>query len=273
MSKVILLDFGIFSHRAIYAHESMPKKMPIDYICLNMMISSLRRIGVEPQDLILVACDGRKNWRKDYEKKYKANRKKLDDEKWRPINKLLPIIKTGTTWHLCHHDKLEADDWMAIAPKYFKDKEVIIVSYDEDLEQCWHYPNVKIFSIMLKFRGGKGAYKIPKKNFNVYDLIIKKVQKETSDNLTDKILIKEDYELRKKLISLLDLPDWIEEICVERFQNLKKENVNLKDIYYSNLREKIGSLYNEKSKIVTYEDSVKRAKRKKRKKKKRRKKK
>ena len=107
----------------------------------------------------------------------KANRKEarekfpIDwDKEFASFDWLLDKIDEATDWNIVKTNGLEADDWMAVGSRFFKDNEVILITYDCDLEQCWNYKNVKIFSPIKKCAGktGKGAYKIPPPNFNVY---------------------------------------------------------------------------------------------------------
>lgn len=272
MNKAIILDFGIFSHRAIFAGLYNP--MPNTYTCLNMMLSSLGKIGVSPDDTIIVACDGRKSWRKEIDSEYKKDRKQkraespIDWEKaYADMESLLDIIDKATDWHVIKVDHIEADDIMAIASRYYKDKEVILVTYDADLEQCWIYPNVKIFSILKKMKGGKGAYKEKPKNFNVYKFLAKKIEKEVSDNLTSPILNQQDYDDRMMCVNLLQLPEWVEVEIKKKLSNLQPKEIRPELIPFRNLRPKLAGLYNS-NKILTYEECIKcYEKRKKRKKK------
>lgn len=258
MDKVVVIDFGIFSHRAIFATMNNPK-IPSTYTCFNMMLSSLGRIGVNPDDKIIIACDGRSSWRKEYEKAYKADRAKKRAEspidwnsEYTKMNQLLENIDKATDWHIIKLDHIEADDIMAVASRYYKDKEVILVTYDSDLEQCWSYTNVKIFSIMKKSKGGKGAYKIKPKNFNVYKFLAKKVNKEVSDNLVSPILNEEDYDNRMICINLLELPQWVENTIIKELKELKVKKGNFNLLWFKNLRPKLNNLYNS-TKILTYD--------------------
>ena len=136
-NKLIVLDYGIFLHRAIFSWRNN-KQIPPEYIALNMIISCLRHIGVEPMDEIIVACDGRGNWRKQLEEEYKANRKQFresfEDINWKDMYSrfdiLLDNLDKGTDWHIIKLDMIEADDIASVSCRYFKDKEIILVSYD-----------------------------------------------------------------------------------------------------------------------------------------------
>jgi len=141
------------------------------------------------------------------------------------------------------------------------------VHYDSDLEQMWAYDNVKIFSPIKKCAGktGRGAYKIPPENFNVYKLLSKKIEKETADNLVSPVLTQEDYEKRKQIVNLLELPENIENTIRGRLSNLENKDGNIDLLPFKTIRQKFTTIYNS-DKVVTYEDSVK--KRRKRRKKK-----
>lgn len=271
-SKVIIIDFGIFLHRAIFSWRNN-KQIPPEYTCLNMIIASLRRIGIESCDTIIIACDGRHSWRKDIEKEYKANRKafkdSFEDINWTDMyNKfeiLLNNIDKGTDWHKIKVDNCEADDIMAVGCRYFKDNEVILVTYDADMEQLVVYPNVKIFSPLIKIKAGKGGYKIIK---NPYKVLAKKIEKEPADNLVNPILSEEDYKKRKMIVSLLELPEYIENRIINEFNDLQIKGMDLQYIPFRTIREKIENLYNDKDKIVTYQQCLEKDEKKKLKKKK-----
>jgi hypothetical protein len=262
MNKVIFLDYGMFLHRSIYSWRNN-KAIPPEFTCLNMIIASLRRVGIDSNDTVIVACDGRGNWRKDIDKNYKANRKEKKDseididwtEMYLRFDDLLNDINKGLDWHIIKIEKLEADDIMAVGCRYFKNKEVILVSFDADMEMLAVYPYVKIFSPLIKFKGGKGAYKIIK---SPYKLLAKKIEKETADNLVNPILTEQDYENRKMIVDLLELPDFVENQCIEKFKSLPIKGQDLQWIpFQRTIRPKLEKLYEDKSKVITYEDVVK----------------
>lgn len=210
MSKVIILDWSIFVHRSIFALQYNPSGYPT-YTAMQMIFASLKRIGVQKDDLIIIACDFLRSWRKQLEEEYKANRQQkrqdsgLDWNKWfRKFDELLEELDIATNWHTIRIPHIEADDIMAVCSRYYKDKEVVLVTYDSDLEQCWTYPNVKIYSPLKK------EWKLKPENFNVNHLIASKVAKEVSDNLVSPILNEEDYQRRLACITLIDLPEWVE---------------------------------------------------------------
>ena len=264
MNKVVLIDYGMVLHIAGYASVNN-KAVPPTYTACIMMLSYLRKIGVDESDTVIIAVDGRNSWRKDYEKEYKGNRNDqrtksgLDwDNLYKQFNELLENIEKATDFHIIEIERMEADDIMAVGAKYFTNKEVIIISFDSDLEQCWDYPNVKIFSPKIKYKGTKGAYKIRPEKFNVDLLIAKKINKETADNLVNEILSEEDYENRMLCVNLLTLPKFVEEPILERLKNLPIKGQDLQHIFFqTSIRPKFEVLYTDHSKIIKYADCVK----------------
>jgi len=263
--KIIIIDWGIFLHRSIFSWRKR-KEIPPEYTCLSMVIGCLSKVGVEPYDKIIIAVDARNSWRKDVEGEYKANRKeyreKFDDIDWTDMyarfNILLEDLNKGTDWHIIKLDRLEADDVIAVGCRYYQNKEVVIVSYDKDFEQLCIYPNVKIFSPLTK------KYKIVE---HPYKTLAQKIEKETSDNLVNPILTAEDYEKRKMIVSLIELPDFVEQSVKTELNKLGDKSGDLQYVPFETIRNRIGRLYNDKSKVVNYEKCLHSKKRKKRSKK------
>ncbi|KKM16516.1 hypothetical protein LCGC14_1685130, partial [marine sediment metagenome] len=115
-NKTIILDFGIFQHRSIYA-TLKNRTIPATYTCLSAMLGCSRKIGITKSDKIIIACDGRGNWRKSYETDYKGNRAQkrkespIDwDKEFEKMNWLLQVLDQSTTFHVVKLPKIEADD-------------------------------------------------------------------------------------------------------------------------------------------------------------------
>jgi len=259
--KIIVIDWHVFVHIAIFASRGNGK-LPSTHLGLNMIISCLRKIGVEPQDTIYLASDFLRSWRKEYAEEYKANRKAIreshTDIDWKKeysaFNQLLENLDIGTDWIVLKGEHLEADDFASYIVRHNKDKEIVLVTIDSDWEMLWDFgENIKVFSPRMKPR----RYKIKPKNYNVSVELEKKIQCEKADNLISKIVTEEDYETRKMLVNLLELPDFIDKQIDEVFENLTdKDDIDINNVPFSMLRERIETLYNDKQYLVTYDWTV-----------------
>ncbi|MHA1789173.1 MAG: hypothetical protein ACTSXT_08095 [Candidatus Helarchaeota archaeon] len=313
-SKIIVIDCGVLTHKAIFSYGSVQKKImegkipektflpPVSYTFFQMLIGSLKRIGVDKEDIIILAQDKTNSWRKFFYSEYKAQRKDFRDshehidwdKHYTNIDKLLNQIDEATNWHIVwlpncwngadlflskegqkllneadvqkNFDRMygiEADDIIAVASKYYFDREVIFISIDADLDQLSIRENTKFFTLTQKYRGGTGVYKIID---NGYKILAKKIEKgDISDNIipgkTDKNT-ENDVSRRELIIDLINLPSFVEEPIKEVLENLPQKEINLDKLPFQNsLAKRFLQIY-EKDKILTYEDCVKRLKRK-----------
>ena len=270
IDKVILIDWSIYLKMATSASENCG--MEPTFIAQTMILGNLKLIGVTPDTLLLIACDGRNNWRKKYIQQTKVDRvegeKKFQERHpgiYQKFDELLIKLDRATDWHIIKFDELEADDVMACASKYYgeiKNKPVVLLTMDSDMAQLWHYTNVKWFSPHRQMK----RYKIKPDNFNVNKLIAKMVLSKGHNNLgvpkTD-----EEYKTKQLCTDLINLPKWIEDICFQRFEKLQSKEANAELLGSPTLIKRYNSLYNSEDKIITYEKSRKMAERKKKKKK------
>jgi hypothetical protein len=258
--KIIVLDWGIFTFRGIFSWRRN-REIPVEYTITNMILANLLKVGVNSEDVIMLATDFGKSWRKDFDVQYKADRKEkreaFTDINWNimfeKVNNLLTKLDVSTNFQILREERIEADDWMAYATKYFLNNEIILVSYDKDIEQLLARPNVKIFSPLSK------KYKL---GINPHAVLAEKINKEASDNLTNPILNEEDYDRRNLLVNLLELPEFIEQKLEPRFRNLEPKEGDADEFPFNGLRAKYLNLCNDKSKLVTMEMSAKKKKKK-----------
>lgn len=255
-NKVIIVDWGICTHKAIFALKFNPA-IPATFTACNMMIGWLYRLNIDPDDIIIVACDGRNSWRKDFELAYKGDRKQkrqdslIDwDSEYKKMGDLAERLNQGLNWHFIKINRLEADDVMAVASRYYKDREVILVTHDKDLEQMWEYPHVKIYSTYSK------KWKIRPENFDLTRLQADKIKVEKTDNMITPILSEEDYQKRKLCIDLIELPDWVEQSVKLELDKIGPKNLDVQTIPFKSLWPRMEQIYNDKSKVEKYEDQV-----------------
>lgn len=232
--------------------------LPAHYVYFTMIISALKKIGIDKSDLIIIAEEG-KSWRKDLDANYKAQRKEARekhelinwDEQFYRFNELHKQFDDATNFHMIREYNCEADDIIAYACKFYKDKEVIIVSTDGDLKQLVFHPNVKFFTLAKKCNGSNGVYEVVK---NPLKIIETKARKgDISDNLLPSLNdTEEDYNLRYELVNLLELPDFIEQAIHKRLENLKEKDLQLDKLSFKNAKEKFLKIY-DSDKVITYD--------------------
>lgn len=256
--KVIYVDWLLFVHRAIFAWVHR-KNVPAPYTCMTMILSCLKKVGVAPDDIVIVAIDSPKgSWRREIDPAYKANRKAKRDSRtdipwkqmWSDFRELLENLKTSTPFHFIEIEKFEADDLISYGVRCdkFKDYTHVIISSDSDFDQLTRFPSTYIFSPITK------KYKIIQ---NPYDSLAKKMDKEVSDNLLTPILSQKDYERRNKIVNLTILPPEIEakiEIELQKINEHKEFNTNL--MKFRSIRERFMSIYNS-SEVVSISKSFK----------------
>ncbi|KKL10521.1 hypothetical protein LCGC14_2554980 [marine sediment metagenome] len=265
--KYIWLDWGYYLHASIYAWKNR-KHIPATYTATTMILGDLRKIGVDEDDIIIIAVDKGHSWRKEVDKEYKSTRKaKREAQKeipWKKMfesfNSLLDIFEAYTPFHIVALNNLEADDIISYGVRYFKDKDNIICSVDGDFEQLFALPNVKIFSPHSK----RKCYKQPPKN--PYKIIEKKIKKEVSDDLVSKVETEADYQRRFLIINLLKLPEDIEKRVEKQINFLPKKDWEIVKLPFPSIHQRFRDIY-KKDKVVTFEQSMKKLERKKRRKK------
>jgi 5'-3' exonuclease len=275
-SKVIIIDWGIVSHRAIFSYASVLKRaennpnsyvVPATYTALSMIIGILKKIGVNPDvdDKVIIAVDSKHNWRKEIDKNYKSNRKEQREktevnwkEEFKKMDILLNQIELGTPFHIIKIDGLECDDIVAETCRYYTDREIVIASYDQDFLQLLVYDNVRIFSPHPKAKNC--PYKIldldrEKEKTKAYKVLAKKIEKEVSDNLVTEILTEKDFEKREMIVSLLNLPEFVKikvKKALDKIDEEEKEDFDVEELPFPSLQKRFKDIFKE-DKVITYQ--------------------
>lgn len=130
----------------------------------HMIINSLRMYRTaykkEFGEMVL-ACDGKNNWRRNYYPQYKANRKKSREdsgfdwaEAFRIVNKIREEIRDNFPYKVIHVDECEADDIIGTlcenSQEFGQYEDIMIVSADKDFLQLQRYKNVRQYSPLMK---------------------------------------------------------------------------------------------------------------------------
>lgn len=164
---MILIDYSQVCVAAILAFSAdikrgseNDKKDLIRHVALNSLRAYKKKYKKEFGEMV-IACDSRNYWRKEFFPNYKGMRKKAREESdldWGLIFNTLSEIREDLKEHfgykVIHVDRCEADDVIAVlaesTQEFGKFEPVMIVSSDKDFKQLHEYDNVKQFSPMLK---------------------------------------------------------------------------------------------------------------------------
>jgi hypothetical protein len=221
-SQVALAAILTFQ-RELKGDESEVKNL-IRHVTLSTLKSYKKKYGKEFGEMV-IACDGRKYWRKEYFEHYKASRKKnrdASDLNWKLIFDTLSEMRDDLATHfpyrVVHVDRAEADDVIAVLAKYCQDnllvqeglveepQKILILSSDKDFKQLQLYPTVRQWSPMQK------KYITATKQ-EIRDFMVEHIVKgDTGDGIPN-ILSKDDTFVageRQKVMSSKRLAEFIE---------------------------------------------------------------
>ena len=164
---MILIDYNQVCLAAILSFQGDLKKGTdadkvnlIRHVAITSIKSYKAKYGKEYGDIV-IACDGRKYWRKDFFPNYKGQRKKAREESdldWKLIfdtlGEIRDDIRSYFPYKVIHLERCEADDVIAVLTKdtqeFGKYEPVMIISSDKDFKQLQRYDNVKQYSPFLK---------------------------------------------------------------------------------------------------------------------------
>ena len=165
-SQVALASILTFQ-RELKGTESEIKNL-IRHVTLSTLKSYKKKYGSEYGEMV-ICCDGKKYWRKEYFPNYKASRKKnreASDLDWKLIFDTLSEMRNDLAvyfpYKVIHVENSEADDVIAVLVKWLQSNElkmrgleeepqnILILSSDKDFKQLQSYKNVKQWSPMQK---------------------------------------------------------------------------------------------------------------------------
>lgn len=157
----------IFDYQQIAISNLMEQigssKTPVDeglvrHMILNTIRTYVKKFKESHGPEVIIACDNRNYWRRDYFPHYKAGRKKAraaSGHDWSSIfeslNKIREELKESSPYKVIDVDGAEADDIIGtLVQKHSATEKVMILSSDKDFAQLQRYPNVEQFSPILK---------------------------------------------------------------------------------------------------------------------------
>jgi 5'-3' exonuclease len=263
---MILMDFSNIAVRSVLRDGEAADNINISLTRHALLRSILyyRRKFNEYGELV-ICCDSKNNWRKQYFEHYKAKRKKDQKESfidWDKVYEFIEITKKEISeafpYRLIEIPNMEGDDVIAsiVIAKYRKEK-CMIVSSDEDFIQLQKFENVEQYSPTTKdflttenldyfifehIVRGDVADGIPN-ILSDLDTFVDETKRQKQLRKTKVDLwydsrdiddsLNERFELNKKLVDLTMIPVELQEKAVEKFNsyNLEELNSRRKQLY------------------------------------------
>jgi len=255
---MILVDLNQVLLSGLMAQISNQKGVKLDenlvrHMILNILRMHIRNFRKEYGDVVL-CCDNRKYWRKEYFPFYKAGRKKTrekSDLDWHMIFDMLAKfkveLKENFPYKVIDVEGAEADDIIGtLTPIYSAHEKILILSSDGDFLQLQNYKDVKQYNPAQKkyvisknpimdlkekiIRGDKGDG-IPNilspGDCFVRDLRQKPITKGTLDKLMQESYLEQDettkanYMRNATLIDLTFIPIEIKEKIINTYEETK----------------------------------------------------
>ena len=236
------------SDRSVKIEEGL-----VRHLVLNILRNHIKQFKSEYGDVIL-CCDNKRYWRKEYFPFYKAGRKKArekTDLDWQLIFEILGKIKQELKnyfpYRVLDVDGAEADDIIGtLAPKLSNHEKVLILSSDNDFLQLQVHKNIKQYNPAAKkflksenpilelkekiIRGDKGDG-IPNM-FSPSDcFVLEQRQKTISKNKLDQYLnehhsqyeenVRIGFSRNQTLIDLNFIPENIRLSILQAYENVK----------------------------------------------------
>ena len=231
-------------------HKGALDESLIRHMILNIIRNHIKNFKNEYGEVVL-CCDNRKYWRKEYFPFYKANRKKNRDKSnldWHLIFDMLAKfkaeLKENFPYKVIDVEGAEADDIIGtLVPRHSAHEKILILSSDGDFLQLQNYPNVKQYNPSQKkyvvsenpimelkekiIRGDKGDG-IPNV-FSPGDCFVRDLrQKPITKSVLDKMLqeawtdqnesVKANYMRNATLIDLSFIPVEIKEKIINTYE-------------------------------------------------------
>ena len=266
----ILVDLNQVLIANLMQQINYDPKMKLDenlirHMVLNSLRSYSKQFKSKYGDLV-ICCDSKTYWRREYIPFYKANRKK-DREKsnldwnliFQTLNKIRDELKTNFPYRVLEIEGAEADDIIGVlAARLSSNEDILILSSDKDFAQLQKYSSVSQYSPILKrFIKNENPLSYLKEHIIRGDRGDGVPNFLSSDNV---FVIGE----RQKVINKKRLTEWINsnytEFCVtDTMLRGYKRNQTLVDLDYTpeTIKSKIVDAYdntkpNSRQKLLTY---------------------
>jgi len=168
---VIVVDYNQTAISSLMANLAGRRDVEVNiplvrHMIINALRSYRKKFGPEFGDMV-IACDNRHYWRRQYFPNYKANRKKSREDSgfdWNSIFEALHLVRAELSEHFPYPvidvDGAEADDVIAVLAEYSQTMNTdglmpsaepfLILSGDHDFQQLQKWNNVKQYAPVQK---------------------------------------------------------------------------------------------------------------------------
>jgi 5'-3' exonuclease len=243
-------------------HKGKLDESLVRHMILNIIRNHVKNFKAEYGEVVL-CCDNRKYWRKEYFPFYKAGRKKSREKSnldWHMIFEMLAKfkveLKENFPYKVIDVDGAEADDIIGtLAPRQSAHEKVLILSSDGDFLQLQNYANVKQYNPSQK------KYVVSKEP--ILELKEKIIRGDKGDGIPNVLSSSDCFvrDLRQTPITQKVLDKLMKESYLDQNESIKANfirNSTLIDLSFTpkEIKEKIINTYEEtkpaKGKLLNY---------------------
>jgi len=159
---MIIFDYNQVAISSLMEQIGSSKK-PVEealvrHMILNVIRTYVKKFKSTHGPEVVIACDNRNYWRREFFPQYKAGRKKTRDASghdWNSIfeclHKIKEELKEHSPYKVVDVDTAEADDIIAtLTIRQSAHQKVMILSSDKDFAQLQKFDNVEQYSPILK---------------------------------------------------------------------------------------------------------------------------
>ena len=159
---MIIFDYNQVAISSLMEQIGSSKK-PVEealvrHMILNVIRTYVKKFKATHGPEVVIACDNRNYWRREYFPQYKASRKKSRDASghdWNSIfdclSKIKEELRDYSPYKVIDVDTAEADDIIAtLAIRKAPHEKVMILSSDKDFAQLQKFANIEQYSPILK---------------------------------------------------------------------------------------------------------------------------
>ncbi len=159
---MIIFDYNQVAISSLMEQIGSSKK-PVEealvrHMILNVIRTYVKKFKATHGPEVVIACDNRNYWRREYFPQYKASRKKSRDASghdWNSIfdclSKIKEELRVYSPYKVIDVETAEADDIIAtLAIRNAPHERVMILSSDKDFAQLQKFPNIEQYSPILK---------------------------------------------------------------------------------------------------------------------------